>query len=1106
MTTIQKLKLHGFKSFPKSIESVFPSGYSTIIGANGAGKSNLVDAFCFVFGKGSAKGLRAEKSANLIYNGGKKGKPMKEAEVSIWFDNKGKEFSIPEKEVKISRIVKENGSSIYKINDKTRNRQEVLDLLSSARIDPDGHNIILQGDIVRFMELKQDQRREVMEEISGISVYEDKKQKALNDLEKVEGKLREADIIFTERKAHLRELKNERDQALRYREIETDIKSGKATYIHFQIKNKLDSKDDVEKRIKEQESIVSKIQSGIDSLKAAINEKKQEIKSINEEIEKRGEKEQLKIHKEVEELKTGLLRKESRIEVCSNEIKRILSRKEQLKKDHAELEEKTKDLKKTIEQYEKNKKSLDAEEQKLLKETREFREKHNIKDLDEVRNKLDSLNQEKNDLLRQKDKIEFELSKFSESGFKDVNKLREEFKSITNDLNSCLKDDDKCIIELSRLRKKLVESNEGLAKLNVENINYKQTTLDSLSIKRVLQSGVKGIHNIVSELGRVDKKYSLALEVAAGPRLKSIVVDDDSIAQKCIDFLKEKKLGVCTFLPLNKINSRTPSDISNIKGVHGLAVSIIKYDNAYKNIFNYVFSDTLVVDDIETARRIGIGKTRMVTLEGDLMESSGAMVGGHRQRSAYSFKEINFDSKIEKLELEINELKKKVDDYENLKVSNDNRIYDLKKKKADLEAQLIKFGKLFDGSVNKSDLDSKIKGINPRLSAIEKEIFSLTRELESSKETNVKGLESLEQKRNDIKEKIIHIESDTKNFSMQISSILIPEREKILSILKNNDKEVEEFNNELKSLANEVKAMGVDLKGKEKIERSFYDEFKSLFGKKNKIQEFIQNKENDLIREEEKIRNVQQKVNSISLERAKITAEIEGLEKEFEPFKNEKIRRNIGLDDIKYEIQRLEKEFQKFGNVNLRALEIYEDLEKEFEKLTEKYDKLKVEKEDVLVMMNEIDSRKKDLFMKTFNVINKKFIDIFSTLSDKGQAYMELEDTENPFEQGIDIRVKLPGNRFMDIKSLSGGEKTLTTLAFIFAIQEFQPASFYLLDEVDAALDKHNSLKLSKLIKQYSNKAQYIVISHNDYVITEADQIYGISMQQGISKVVSLKV
>ena len=1105
MTTIQKLKLHGFKSFPKSTEILFPKGYSCVIGSNGSGKSNIMDAFCFVFGKGSAKGLRAEKSANLIYNGGKEGKPMKDAEVSIWFDNKEKEFPLSEKEIKISRIVKENGNSIYKINDKTKNRQEVIDLLNAARIDPDGHNIILQGDVVRFMELRSEQRKEVMEEISGISVYEDKKQKALNDLDKVEEKLKEANIILTERRANLRELKNDRDQALRYREIEGNIKSNKATYIHLQIKNKSESKEEIEKKIKEHESIVAKIQVAIDALKIIISEKKQEIKSINEEIEKRGEKEQLKIHKEVEELKTGLLKKESRIDACTNELKRISSRKEQLKKDHVDLEEKIKDLKKTIEQYEKNKKTIEFEEQKSLKEIKDFREKHNIKDLDDVRNKLDNLNQEKNDLLRQKDKIEFELSKFSESEFKDVNKLREEFKSITNELNACLKNDDKYIIELSRLRKKLVESNEDMAKLNVENISYKQTTLDSMSIKRVLESGIKGIHNIVSELGRVDRKYSLALEVAAGSRLKSVVVDDDTIAQRCINFLKEKKLGVCTFLPLNKINSKTPSEISNVKGIHGLAVNIIKYDQVYKNIFGYVFSDTLVVDNIEIARKIGIGKARMVTIEGDLMEVSGAMVGGHRQRSAYSFKEINFDNKIEKLEIEINELKKKVDDYENIKINNDNKVYDFKKRKADLEAQLIKFGKLFDGSVNKVDFDNKLKEIKPRLSFIEKEIISLSKELESSKETNVKGLESLEQRRNELKEKIIHIESDVKNFSMQISSMLIPEKEKILSIFKNYDKEIEEFSKELEILTREVKTMSLDLKSKEKLEKSFYDEFKSLFVKRNKVQEVIQNKETDLIREEEKIRNVQQKINLVNIDRAKITAEMEGLEKEFEPFKEEKIKRNINFDEIKYEIQRLEKEFQRFGNVNLRALEIYEELEKEFEKITEKHDTLKVEKEDVLKMMDEIDSRKKDLFMKTFNVINKKFMDIFTTLSDKGQAYMELEDSENPLEHGVNIKVKLPGNRFMDIKSLSGGEKALTTLAFIFSIQEFQPASFYLLDEVDAALDKNNSLKLSKLIKQYSNKAQYIVISHNDNIITEADQIYGISMQQGISKIVSLK-
>jgi len=1106
MTNIQKLKLYGFKSFPKATEIVFPQGYSVIIGANGGGKSNIMDAFCFVFGKGSAKGMRAEKSANLIYNGGKTGRPMKDAEVSIWFDNKNKAFPLPEKQVKLSRIVNKNGQSKYKINDKKRTKQEILDLLSAARIDPDGHNIILQGDIVKFMELKPEQRKEVMEEISGISIYEDKKQKAMNDLDKVQERLKEAEIILTERKVHLRELKKDRDQAVSYKEIENNLKSNKATYLHLQIKNKLTNKEDIEKKVKEQDNIINKIQINIDNFKKLINDKKDEIKGINEEIEKRGEKEQLKLHKEVEELKTNLLKKESRIDVCNNEVKRTSLRKDELRKEHAELEGKVKDLKKTIEQYDKNKNNLEEEEQKLLNEIKNFKKKNNIEDLDNIRDKLDNLNSEKNGLLREKDKIDFELTKFSKGDIKDVNQLREEFKSITLELNNCLKNDDKYLAELSRLRKKLVERNEDLAKLNVQDASYKQLTFDSIAIKRILESGIKGIHNLVSELGRVDKKYSLALEVAAGPRLKSIVVDDDQVAQKCINHLKEKKLGVCTFLPLNKIKGNTFGGNINSKDTHGLAINLVKFNPKYNNIFSYVFGNTLVVENIDTARKLGIGKTRMVTLTGDLVEMSGAMIGGHRKRSGYTFKQANFDDKLTKLESEVSNMKKQVDDYENLKVNNSNKIYDLKKRKGDLEGQLIKFGKLFDSFVNKTELDNKLKQIVTKLTNLDKEINIHSKTLQSSKQENVKGLDLLEERRTKIKEKIIQLDSNTKNFSMQISSMLIPEKEKILSIVRNHDKEVHQFNEELITLKDEIKKISSELKDKEKLEKAFYNEFRSLFTKRNKIQEQIQIKETGLIKEEERIRNVQQRVNNINLDRAKITAEKEALEKEFEPFKKEKIKRNINYDELRFEIQRLEKEFSKLGNVNLRALEIYDELEKEFGRLTEKHDKLSIEREDVLALMEEIDSKKKDLFMKTFNVINKKFIDTFMSLSDKGQAYMELEDPENPLEHGVDIKVKLPGNRFMDIKGLSGGEKTMATLAFIFSIQELQPASFYLLDEVDAALDKHNSMRLSKLVKQYSNKAQYIVISHNDQIITEADQIYGVSMQQGISKIVSLKI
>jgi chromosome segregation protein len=180
---------------------------------------------------------------------------------------------------------------------------------------------------------------------------------------------------------------------------------------------------------------------------------------------------------------------------------------------------------------------------------------------------------------------------------------------------------------------------------------------------------------------------------------------------------------------------------------------------------------------------------------------------------------------------------------------------------------------------------------------------------------------------------------------------------------------------------------------------------------------------------------------------------------------------------------------------------------KEYERLLEKKEILGKEKEDVLKLIEEIESSKKAIFMKTFAVVNDIFKDFFSRLTGKGQAYLELENQESPFEAGVEIKVKLSAKKFMDIKSLSGGEKTLTALAFIFAIQEHDPASFYIMDEVDAALDKHNSEKLAQLIRSYCDRAQYIVISHNDAVISEASNLYGISMNEdGISNVTSLEL
>ena len=350
------------------------------------------------------------------------------------------------------------------------------------------------------------------------------------------------------------------------------------------------------------------------------------------------------------------------------------------------------------------------------------------------------------------------------------------------------------------------------------------------------------------------------------------------------------------------------------------------------------------------------------------------------------------------------------------------------------------------------------------------------------------------------------LKGELSNYDNQVEKIFTPEIERTQKIINDLDKEREQFQKELEDNLKVQKNNKMDLEIKEKEEQKFHGIFRNLIVERNKLNDVLQNKEKLIFQEETKIKSIQVKINELNISIAKIKAEVEGINREFEEYKDGKIRRGVTIEDLAMEIKEFDREILKIGNVNLRSLEVYDQLETEHKELLEKALKLKLEKDDVLNLINEIEGKKKDLFLITLKKIEKNFKDIFASLSSKGEAFLELEDEENPFNGGVDIKVKIVGNKYMDIKSLSGGEKTLTALGFIFAIQEIEPASFYLFDEVDAALDKHNSEKLANLISKYANKAQYIVISHNDSIITGAQQIYGVSMQEGISKIVSLKV
>ncbi|MBT5021639.1 AAA family ATPase, partial [Candidatus Woesearchaeota archaeon] len=743
MTKINKLVMHGFKSFAKRTELVFGNDFNCIIGPNGSGKSNVLDAMCFVLGKSSVKGLRAEKSANLIYNGGKTKKPAKQAEVSIYFDNTSNIFPTDDKEVKITRLVKKNGQGVYKINDKTRTRAQIIELLSLAKIDPDGYNIVLQGDINKIIDMTPVERRQIIEEISGISIYEDKKQKAIRELDKVEGKLKEAEIILIERETYLKELKKERDQARKFKNLQDRLNSNKATSFHRQITQKRAEKEELDERSAKHKEKIDVASKEVESIKKEIAEFKSKIENINQEIEQKGEKDQLDLHKEIEKLKINVATSKNRIETCKDEIAKIKNRKENLNVNIKDIDGKLKELNSEKYDIAKNVDSKKKEGTLINKKIDEFKKKHKLdqisdfeKDIDEFDGKAETLQidiqklrQQQQEYFRENDKFEFqiqavdekiekvlELEKENKEQIQQLKQKKQEFKKATLELNQLLDTNSRNAAEMGAYRQQLIESQEELSKLRARSMHIQEKLGANMAVKKILElkNKFKGVYGTISELGEVSSKHNLALEVAAGNKIKGIVVESDSTAAECIRYLKKNRLGVATFFPLNKIRSRPENpNISRclkLPGVHGRAVDLISFDIKFKKVFDFVFNNTLVVDNIEVARKIGIGTVKMTTLDGDTAEVSGAMQGGFRQRSeGMGFGEKEVNTKIKQLEKVNSDLGMKLSKLEKANINSEENISKLREFKAHLEADIIKIEKVLHLDSDDLDANKKLK-------------------------------------------------------------------------------------------------------------------------------------------------------------------------------------------------------------------------------------------------------------------------------------------------------------------------------------------------------------------------------------------------------------
>ncbi len=1126
-TFITGLHLHGFKSFGRRSALEFSPGLNTVIGPNGSGKSNIIDSLCFILGRMSSKDLRAENFSDLIFK--KKNQSAGEAETSLVLDNSGGVFPYTTKSVEIVRRIKKDGGTQYKINGKNATRQEILELLSLVKIHPEGHNIILQGDIAHFVSMKPLEKRALIEEIAGIGTYEARKQKALSELGKVAERLKESQIILTEKEAYLKNLEEEKKGAEQYRSMKAELAALQAAEIKLRMDLVNAKKNKTLAEIEKRDNSIANLKLELDIAKKKIGQLKEKIEKLEKEIERKGGEESLALQKEIETVKIAAEKSRTLVAASHNEIARIETRRGQLEKSLQEIEIKIKEKERGHTEFEKQrKKILEMEEASKTEEDdselKTLGEKVSAldKEVEKLNSELLGLKNKKSALSADLRITEHELKsaeeRLQQSDKFDARKIEKRHKEILEEIGRLATHDSKLALDLGELKKELIKKEEELLKTRAQS-SVQDILLRDKAIKELFsqKKKISGIFGTVAELGKVDKEYADALSVAAGNRMKYIVVENSDTAIRCLQVLKNAKAGIATFLPLDKLIVDESAEAPKKPGIIGLASELITCESKYKKVFRYIFRNTLIVDSIQTAKSLGVGKFRMVTLEGDLFEQSGAITGGFREKGmGISFEKNEFQGMLIKIESDLALLNKSMASAEDKRKDFGEQIYELRKEKSELEGK-AEFSKGFD---------KDIIHLEKKISELEKKKGMSASEIEKT-EIEIKDLEkSLSDgvtKRNALKLKLFgsgkkefeaelarkaEVESQLAAISATLENALLPEKENIAKVLRELEKEKKTFEKQITEEEKNLSKLDKELEGKEKDEEKFHAQFKELSEDKSNSGTLLREEESKYNSTQLEAAKLEQEKNNFAIERAQHEAEFAALRQELEPFADVRPAENVkNIEDAKRRIRAANEKITQLGSINMRALEIFEAVKQEHENLAGKVNKLVSEKDDVIRVIDEIETKKKDAFMNSYTLVAEKFRAIHAKIASKNHAVLELENPQNPFEGGVLVKIVGEKGVRMSLAALSGGEKTLVALALIFAIQEHDPAPFYLLDEIDAALDKENSEKIAKLLHEYSQRAQIIIITHNDAVISEADNIYGVNMtKEDWSNVVSVKI
>lgn len=1174
----KRLEMHGFKSFAEPVVIEFHEGVTCIVGPNGSGKSNISDAIRWVLGEQSPKMLRGGKMEEVIFAGTASRKSRGMAEVTLVIDNSLGILPIDYNEVAITRRMYRSGESEYLINNNACRLRDIRELIMDTGIGVDGYSLIGQGKIADIVSSKAESRREIFEEAAGVVLYKSKKAEAERKLSATNANLERADDIISEIEGRIDGLREDSAKAKEYLQL-------KERYQELEINIALKSIDTLEQSNEALKNDVNELKESIDKSneeKDAIDDELTKSRKRNTDLETFGNdaRDQLIIiNNEISDLNNEATRNEERLGGIERDFNRIngeiedySKRKdteqgeaskidgemrqigEQLQKAVDELNEKKDKYADAVAASDEYSEIIDKAKENILQLRSQINEKGS--DVRTYENFQETLEKRRKEIVEDQAEIERNAQSYDQR-MREAKAEKSEADDLLETLRSSLNEAKADRESYTQERAELAKKWEDL-RTNGTNLSARKTALETLennydgynsAVRFIMRHKTPGIRGVVADLIDVPTGYEVAIETALGAGTQNIVCDSDEDAKAAVRALKENRAGRCTFLPIRSVRSRKADverRVEQIEGYLGLAVDLISFDSEYEGVFNYLLGRVAIVDNLDNAVSLskipGAGGLRFVTLDGEVINTSGAITGGKFKNNTANLLErkqeiSQLDAKIKQLRDEIRDVKERIQelddvieemqevisdterDFHQAEIQSgtlDTRIKTLEESGQNLntgrekaERELAKIQADFD------EAQGNIERLNGEISDATEQIQKINDEAEQA----VTALEAAKNAVSDANEEVIQAGINQRAWEGKLDT----KRE----ILDRVNKSIENLQREIDNRQQQIQALEQEkndiiygsedaadqAEAKEQKREELSDYIEEVRKEREALSEAIDKLSNQQTELGNKLNDMQDKKYQLEIKIGKNDTQLDNFKtKLWDEFEVSYIqameyrKADFVMSSAQRESREVKLKIRRLGDVNVGAI-------KEYEEVNERYTFLTEQRADILRAMDELkriirdmDKTIRDKFKESFDQIVVNFEEIFRQLFGGGHAELRLDDENNPLESGIEIIAQPPGKKLQNINLMSGGEKTMTAIALMFAVLKTKPTPFCILDEVEAALDDANIDRFANYLREFDN-IQFAIVTHQKATMEHADVLYGVTMpEQGISKVLSLRL